>query len=115
MFNSEKGKLTKEVEALKREVFDLELEADKAVARKEREEMELKHIIKMKEEKMEMESKKFEMKCEKEKDSEIATVKDEYRDKLEEQLKKETDNIKVMYSQILERLPNISAKLSGKL
>ena len=50
---------------------------------------------------------------EREKDSEIAKVKDDYRDKLEGRLEKEVVNMKEMYGQILERLPNINVK--GKI
>lgn len=100
---------------LQNEVNELTMEIDRLKARKETEELELKHMVKMKEEKMELESQKFKLKCESEKEKAIAKVKDEYRDKLEQRLIKETENIKEMYSEILQRLPNVNAKLTGKL
>ena len=96
-------------------INELEMEIDRLKARKETEELELKHLVKMKEEKMQIELDKKAMEMEKEKNEAIAKVKDEYRDKLETRLIKEGENIKEMYNQILQRLPNINAKLSGKL
>ena len=44
-------------------------------------------------------------------DQAIAAVKDEYRTKLEQNLVEQKDDILKMYSQILERLPDINARL----
>lgn len=99
---------------LEKTINDLEMEIDRLQARKETEEQELKHMIRMKEEKMELESQKFKIRCEQQKEEAIAAVKNEYRDKLEERLIKETENIRSMYTEILERLPNVNARLSIK-
>lgn len=104
MFNKEKKKIT-----------ELECELERLQARKKTEEQELKHMIKMKEEKMQLELDQKKYALQAEKDQEVAKVKDEYRDKLEARLIKETENIKGMYSEILERLPNVNASLKGQL
>ena len=44
---------------------------------------------------------------------EVAEVKDKYRDKLEGFLEKQKNDIKGMYDEILNRLPNVNVKLKG--
>lgn len=100
--------LEEERTQLKREVEDLK-------SKKKIEEEQLKHLVKIKDEKRELEYKKKEMELESEKEREIAKVKDKYRDKMEENLISQKDDIKSMYSEILERLPNVNAKLTGKV
>ena len=96
--------LTKERFSLKEEVEDLKL-------KKKMSEEDIKHMVKMKEEKLDIEHQKKMQALELEKYKAIAEVKDEYRDKIEVRLEKEGTNIKEMYDQILERLPNITAKI----
>ena len=93
----------------------LQMELDRLGARYKTEEQELKHMIKMKEERAELELDREKLKLTQEKDEEVAKVKDQFRDKMEARLMTEGENIKEMYGQILERLPNISAKLEGKM
>ena len=76
---------------------------------------DIKHMVKMREERNEIKFEKLVMDLEKEKFLEIGTVKDTYRDKLEGRLTVELDNMKDMYGQVLERLPNITGKLKGNL
>lgn len=112
-FKKESKELSQEIFRLKRELLDKQIELDRVIERKKTEEQELKHMIRMKEERNELELEKAKQKIRTETDAEIAKVKDEYRDKLEKRLLEETKTIKSMYSEILARLPNISAKLSG--
>jgi len=97
-------KLSTDRLGLKEEVEDLKL-------KKKMSEEDIKHMVKMKEEKLDIEHQKKMQALELEKYKAIAEVKDEYRDKIEVRLEKEGETIKDMYAQILERLPNISAKL----
>jgi len=76
---------------------------------------DIKHMVKIAKDKDELTLKRKIMDVEAEQAKAIATVKDEYRDKMEERLQKEVEGIKEMYGQILERLPNVNAKLTGKL
>ena len=94
---------------------DLHRTVEDLKSKKKIEEEQIKHLVKIKDEKRELEFKRKEMDLEAKKATEIAGVKDGYRDKLEENLIKQKDDIKGMYAQILERLPNINAKLMGKL
>ena len=104
-----------EIKGLASQKHDLTLEVEKVKLEKKNEMEETKHLVKLRDEKREIEFKKKEMDIEAEKAKAIAEVKDTYRDKMEAQLKTETENIKVMYGQILERLPNIKVGLNGKV
>jgi hypothetical protein len=109
------GKLTglkREIESLKtsRHEEDTRLKHDRKIA-----DEDIKHMVKMKEERLDLEQEKKIIVLQKESDVKIATVKDGYRDKMETRLKAETDQIKEMYGQILERLPNINVKMHGKV
>lgn len=74
-------------------------------------EEKIAHNLKMREETHDLENKKL-LEAEKDKCAEqVRTVKDTYRDKLEGELKKRGDEMKTMFTEVLNRLPNISAKL----
>jgi|GEM_PF-6120827 hypothetical protein len=76
---------------------------------------DIKHMVKMKEERLGLDHKKKALDCDREKDKEIAKVKDSYRDKMEKRLQNEVDQTKAMYSEILQRLPNINVNMKGKV
>ena len=67
------------------------------------EEEDIKHMVKLKSERLELE---FDRKCqeyEKKKFEEIAKVKDDYRNKMEKHLEQGKTELKEMYSEILSR------------
>lgn len=103
------AKLKAEKRTLKDELLDLK-------AQKKIEDEDIKHLVRLTQEKQEVELQKKEMALEKAKNEAIATVKDEYRDKLEINLIAQKDDIKEMYAQILERLPDITShvEIGGK-
>ena len=103
------------IKTLREQSHALSLEVEKVKLEKKNEMEETKHLVKLRDEKREIEFKKKEMDLEAEKAKAIAEVKDTYRDKMEAQLKTETENIKVMYGQVLERLPNIKVGLKGQV
>ena len=132
MFNrklkAQKEELEREVRLLKAKLADesqldrlreqLRLTKDELAEVKQKKKMEeedIKHMVKIHKERNAIELEKKTMELEREKQTEIAEVKDNYRDKTETQLKSESNNMKEMYGQILERLPNLSANLNGKL
>jgi hypothetical protein len=112
---NEHDQLKSEVKQLKSERRRLKDELADIKAKHRIEEAQTKHLVKMREEQLNLELQKKVIEAESEKEQRIAAVKDEYRDKMEKQLSKEAQNIKEMYNQILERLPNINAKLKGEL
>ncbi len=114
-----KLELEEEISDLKISVSELNIEHDEALAqikqnRKIADE-DIKHMVKMKEERMGLEQEKKFHECEKERDTAVALVKDQYRDKMEERLKTETTQIKEMYGQILKRLPNVNVRMKGDI
>lgn len=100
----ERDELRKQVRNLKDDLAGLK-------SKKKIEEEDIKHMVRMKEERMEVEHDKKSLEMERKKDEAIATVKDQYRDKMEGRLELEVTNMKEMYGEILARLPNISAKV----
>lgn len=77
------------------------------------------HKLKMREETVELSAEKrisaAERKAFKQRDEAIAETKDEYRDKVENQLEKRGDELKEMYTEVLARLPDINVELGGKI
>ena len=73
-------------------------------------EEDIKHMVRIREEKLELQFEKKNVEREREQQEAIAFVKDEYRDKMEVRLQTEVNNIKEMYSEILMRLPTVSVK-----
>jgi len=109
MFGSgEKRELQKEIRKLKEEVADLKLQ-------KKIEDEDIKHMVKIKQEQLELDFQKKSMNMENEKNEEIMKTKDEYRNKLEEFLKSQVQDVKEMYGQILNRLPDVNVKLRGNV
>lgn len=105
---NELNDLREEIVELKTEVKEKELEYKVA-------EEDIKHMVRMKEERQELELEKKKMELERAHQEAVAAVKDQYRNKLETQLKQETVNMKDMYSEILKRLPDVNVKLRGEL
>ena len=107
--------LESKIEGLREQVQSAKDELADTKHKKKMEDEDIKHMVKMSKEKCDIEFQKKVMEIEKDQQSAIATVKDEYRDKLEARLQTEVDNIKEMYGHILERLPNVNARLKGDL
>lgn len=97
----ERGRLKKEVEDLK-------------IARKIADE-DIKHMVRIKEEKMAVEQERKELERDRKKASEVETIRNEYRDKIERGLEEQIKNMRGMYDAILARLPDVNVALSGKV
>ena len=108
LWKSKEGELKKEIRKLKDELEDLKL-------KKKLEEEEIKHLIKMREEESEIKFERKVAEVERKKQDEIAALKDEFRNTLEKFLATKSDDIKEMYGEILQRLPDINVKLKGDL
>ena len=112
--NDEIDTLKAAKKALEREKLSLTEEVAQLKLKKKIEDEDIKHMVKLKEERQEVECQKKELTMEKEKSDAIAEIKDQYRDKTEGQLEKRGTEIKEMYGEILARLPNINVGLGGK-
>jgi membrane-associated HD superfamily phosphohydrolase len=105
--------LSKDVATLKKEKQDLTEQVEKLKLDAKIADEDIKHMVKMKEERLELDHQKKIAAVEKEKADAIADVKDKFRDKMEEQLAKESANIKEMYGEILKRLPDVNVALGN--
>lgn len=114
LFKTKREKeLETEVSDLWKERGDLKKEVEYLKLQKKIETEDIKHMVKIKEEKMVVENERKQLERDREKDGEIAKVKDSYHDKVEKNLEKQLDNMKSMYGEILDRLPNVNVKLRG--
>lgn len=107
-------KMTGELDDLTVERRNLKDEIEGLKIKKKISEEDIKHMVKMREEKQDLEFQKREVALEKETQAKLHEISNTYRDKTEVQLERESSVMKEMYGQILERLPNISAKLNVK-
>ena len=112
---AEKKELERKNESLREERMKLKEEVENLKLAKKISDEDIKHMVKMKTESMELDFQKREVAADADRATAIATVKDEYQQKSEEQLKAEGKKMEKMYGQILERLPNVNAELTGKI
>lgn len=119
-FLQRKASLIRQVESLEAERNKLRDERDTAQseltkfqATKKMEEEEIKHGLKMEQERAKLEKLQHEAKVAKERDEAIGKVKDQYRDKMETELLRQIADGKDLYKQILARLPDVNVKLRG--
>ena len=103
---------TKELQTQKRQLKEQveELKLAKKIS-----EEDIKHMIRIKEKRLELEFKEKTMDTQAAQATAIAAAKSEYQDKLIKNVEREKDDIKEMYGQILERLPNIGVKMKGSV
>lgn len=104
--------LKQDIERLEKDKRELKEQLEDLKLKKKMEEEDIKHMVKINNERKDIELEKEKIKLSREKDDAIATVKDEYRDKTEQQLEKQVGNMREMYGEILERLPNYNVKVS---
>jgi len=105
--------LKKEITALTNDKMKLKQQCEEMKLQKKLDLEDIKHMVKMKEEKLNIEYEKKVLAVEKAHDEKLMGIKDQYRDKMEARLEKEAANIKSMYADILTRLPNVNVRLKG--
>lgn len=113
--NSRCNELEKERDGLRDQVSEARGQLADFKQQKKAEEEEIKHTLKMERERADIEKIKYQTECDRKMQEEIAKVKDQYRDKMENELRAQIERAGGMYSEILKRLPNISAKLTGSV
>lgn len=82
--------------------------------KKELEEKELTHLVKMKEEKQFIEAQKKEIELQKKFNEKEMTLQTEYHKKNLDIISKEHADIKEIYAQIMLRLPNVNVEVKRK-
>ena len=76
---------------------------------------DIRHMVKLKEERMDLDFEKRVVVIEKDQAAAIAAVKDMYQDKQLAALENQIERTEVIQKEILDRLPNIAVKINGKL
>lgn len=100
--NSEDGKKT--VEALKTELAELKL-------KKRIEEEEIKHLVKMKEEKQLIEGQKKEIELQKLFQKKEMELQSTYHEKVLKTIEESRKESRELYTQIMNRLPNVNVEM----
>ncbi len=105
---SERDTLNDENRKVKDELAELK-------QKRKMEDEDIRHLVKIKEGKLDLEHQKKRVELEGKFQAEKAVVKDEYRDKLESTLQGQIKDVKGMYGEILKRLPNVNVRLKGEV
>jgi hypothetical protein len=100
--------LKNQIEDLKKEIKELEF-------KKDMESKEIKHLVKMKEEKDKVQADKKEIELIKDFQSKEMKLQKEYHDKVVKLIQDEHLKIQDIYSKIMERLPNVSMNIEKKV
>lgn len=94
----------KEIEALKIQIKDLEL-------KKRLEEEEIKHLVKMKEEKIFIETQKKEIELQKHFNEREMELQSKYHDKVLTTIEESRKESRDLYTKIMDRLPNVNVNM----
>jgi len=105
--------LTARIAEMKDQISKLKEELEDLKLKKKIEEEDIKHMVRIKQEKLEIEHEKAVNKAKSDAEQTIGEVKDQYRDKMELFLQKQVQDVKEMYGQILKRLPDVNVRLKG--
>ncbi len=105
--------LESERDSLNDNLLGVKNELSELKQKKKMEDEDIRHLVKLKESKLEIENEKKQVEREREQQEAIATVKDEYRDKQESTLQKQIDAGEKRYAEILRRLPDVKVCLKG--
>lgn len=100
--------LKNRIEDLKKEIKELEF-------KKDMESKEIKHLVKMKEEKDKVQADKKEIELIKDFQSKEMKLQREYHDKVVKLIQDEHLKIQDIYSKIMERLPNVNMNIEKKV
>lgn len=103
LLNNE-GADKKAVAVLKNELADLQL-------KKRIEEEEIKHLVKMKEEKLAIEATKKELELQKKFQEKEVTLQTTYHERILRNIEDSRKESKELYTAIMERLPNVNVKM----
>lgn len=107
--NDEKRELKATITGLETERSQLSREVADLKSKKKIEEEQIKHLVKIKDEKRDLEYQKRELKADAKRADDVAKVKDEYQTKVEKHLEKRNDELKEMYVEVLSIVPKVEA------
>ncbi len=96
-----------DVSVLKKQIKELEL-------KKVMEQREIEHLVKLKEEKLNIEHQKRELELQSEFNKKEMCLQTEHHDNILEQLEAFNERQDKFFEQVMERLPNVTAHIGGK-
>ncbi len=111
--NDKEGQF-KKLDILKKEITELKEEKADIQFEKNMEEKELSHLVKMKEEKQNIESTKKELELSKKFQDKEMDLQKEYFEKQLAQINDARKEMRELYGQIMERLPNVNWTIGPK-
>lgn len=97
---------------LKKQIKNLKEERDDLVAKRNIEEQELKHLVKMKEEKQAIALEKEKIKLQHEHQKQTMDMQNEYHKKVLGNLEESRKEINNVYKEIMARLPNVNMEIN---
>lgn len=104
----------RELQSSKDQVTNLDKKIRELEHMKSLEEKELAHLVKMKEEKQAVELQKEKLKLSQDYQQKEMELQKKYHENVMSVIQKEHADIKEVYTQIMERLPNVNVELSRK-
>lgn len=107
--------LEEDIKTLEEMVADAKKELAETKHKTKLEKENIQHLTRLNKEKDDVKFLKREQELIGEKQSAIAKVKDEYQDKVVKMMGEEKEGLMKMYEQILQRLPDINARLKGDI
>ena len=108
-------KLLGEKDGLTNQIAKLKVEKKELIHDNKLADEDIKHMVKIKEERMEVENEKNRMKEQAEQRKEIEALRQQFADKSEAFLEKQAAAVKEMYGQILKRLPDINYAINHSI
>ena len=108
-----KLKLVRKISELKEDKEKLQEQVVQLKSTKKIEEEEIKHLVRLKEEKMEVTFERRQLKLDKEHQTKTHDLQTDYNNKIQKRLEIEVDRMKDMYGEVLTRLPDVHVRLKG--
>ena len=102
-------RLRMEVESLTTQKENLTIEVAELKHRHKLESEDIEHMVRIKEERMEVEFERKTLQQQRDADAKIEEIKSDYTRKLHDRLESEVERIQEMYAEVLARLPNVTA------
>ena len=112
---AEKIKIALEAVENKKNADRLKDDIEELKHKKEREIKDIEHLVKIAQEKRDIELEKAKAKMEVDFQKRVTEVNDKFHEKIEGRFKEEMNNIKEIYAEIIKRLPNVNMAIDKKM
>jgi len=112
LFKAE-AEYVKTINRLDEERLELRRSVEDLTIKRKIENEDVKHLIRLQQDKLESEFRQDKLNTEKQFREQVMQIREEHQNKREKDLSDQTARLEKMYSEILQRLPNIAVKLKG--